>query len=58
MRVDTDVLEWLKSQGSGYPSRLNFILRKRHAGSAVLGLCDLVLRCKLGCSPIEYLGNS
>jgi uncharacterized protein (DUF4415 family) len=27
VRVDADVLEWLKSQGSGYQSRLNSILR-------------------------------
>ncbi len=27
VRVDADVLEWLKSQGSGYQSRLNNILR-------------------------------
>jgi uncharacterized protein (DUF4415 family) len=32
VRVDADVLEWLKSQGSGYQSRLNDILR-----SAMLG---------------------
>ena len=27
-RVDADVLEWLKSQGSGYQSRINAILRR------------------------------
>ncbi len=27
VRVDADVLEWLKSQGKGYQSRLNDILR-------------------------------
>ena len=27
VRVDADVLEWLKSQGKGYQSRLNEILR-------------------------------
>jgi uncharacterized protein (DUF4415 family) len=27
VRIDTDVLEWLKSQGRGYQSRLNDILR-------------------------------
>jgi uncharacterized protein (DUF4415 family) len=32
VRLDADVLEWLKSQGSGYQSRLNDILR-----SAMLG---------------------
>ena len=27
VRIDSDVLEWLKSQGKGYQSRLNKILR-------------------------------
>jgi uncharacterized protein (DUF4415 family) len=27
-RVDADVLAWLKSQGKGYQSRLNAILRR------------------------------
>ena len=27
-RVDADVLEWLKSQGEGYQSRINAILRR------------------------------
>lgn len=27
VRVDTDVLEWMKSQGKGYQSRINAILR-------------------------------
>lgn len=27
VRIDADVLEWLKSQGKGYQSRLNDILR-------------------------------
>lgn len=27
LRVDTDVLEWMKSQGKGYQSRINAILR-------------------------------
>ena len=27
-RVDADVLEWLKSQGKGYQSRINAILRR------------------------------
>lgn len=27
-RVDADVLQWLKSQGEGYPSRVNAILRR------------------------------
>lgn len=27
-RVDTDVLDWLQSQGKGYQSRINAILRR------------------------------
>lgn len=27
VRIDADVIEWLKGQGSGYQSRLNDILR-------------------------------
>jgi uncharacterized protein (DUF4415 family) len=27
-RLDSDVLHWLKSQGKGYQSRMNEILRK------------------------------
>ena len=27
VRIDSDVVEWLKSQGKGYQSRLNQILR-------------------------------
>jgi uncharacterized protein (DUF4415 family) len=27
VRIDADVLEWLKSQGNGYQSRMNSILR-------------------------------
>jgi uncharacterized protein (DUF4415 family) len=27
-RVDADVLDWLKSQGKGYQSRINAILRR------------------------------
>ena len=27
LRLDADVLEWLKSQGKGYQSRINAILR-------------------------------
>ena len=34
IRVDADVLEWLKSQGSGYQSRLNDILRNAMMGSS------------------------
>jgi uncharacterized protein (DUF4415 family) len=32
-RVDADVLEWLKSQGKGYQSRLNAILRREMLAS-------------------------
>ncbi len=31
IRVDADVLAWLKSQGKGYQTRLNAILRERRA---------------------------
>ena len=27
LRVDTDVLEWMQSQGKGYQSRINAVLR-------------------------------
>ena len=27
LRIDTDVLEWLKAQGTGYQSRINAVLR-------------------------------
>ncbi len=33
VRIDADVLEWLKSQGSGYQSRLNDILRNAMLGA-------------------------
>ena len=32
-RVDTDVLEWLKSQGKGYQARMNAILRREMLAS-------------------------
>jgi uncharacterized protein (DUF4415 family) len=32
-RVDADVLEWLKSQGRGYQSRINAILRREMLAS-------------------------
>lgn len=32
VRIDADVLEWLKGQGSGYQSRLNEIPAGCHAG--------------------------
>jgi uncharacterized protein (DUF4415 family) len=28
VRIDADVLAWLKSQGAGYQTRLNAILRR------------------------------
>ena len=34
VRIDADVLEWLKSQGSGYQSRLNDILRNAMLGAS------------------------
>jgi uncharacterized protein (DUF4415 family) len=37
VRLDADVLEWLKSQGKGYHSRINAILRsyyEAHRGDA------------------------
>jgi uncharacterized protein (DUF4415 family) len=33
-RVDADVLEWLKSQGKGYQSRINAILRREMLAAA------------------------
>ena len=27
LRLDTDILDWMKSQGKGYQSRINAILR-------------------------------
>jgi uncharacterized protein (DUF4415 family) len=35
-RVDSDVLHWLKSQGKGYQSRLNEILREKMVESLKL----------------------
>ena len=32
-RVDADVLEWLKSQGKGYQSRINAVLRREMLAS-------------------------
>ena len=34
LRVDADVLEWLKSQGPGYQTRINAILRAFKDASA------------------------
>ena len=28
LRIDSDVLMWLRGQGKGYQSRINFILRR------------------------------
>ena len=28
LRVDTEIVEWLKSKGPGYQTRINLILRK------------------------------
>jgi len=33
-RVDADVIEWLKSHGKGYQSRMNAILRREMLGSS------------------------
>jgi uncharacterized protein (DUF4415 family) len=37
VRIDADVLEWLRSQGAGYQSRLNAILRAAMLASGVSG---------------------
>ena len=34
LRVDQDVLEWFKSQGSGYQTRINAVLRAFRDASA------------------------
>jgi uncharacterized protein (DUF4415 family) len=34
LRVDADVLEWLKAQGPGYQTRINAILRAFNEASA------------------------
>lgn len=36
-RVDADVLEWLKSQGKGYQSRINAILRREMLSASKQG---------------------
>jgi uncharacterized protein (DUF4415 family) len=36
-RVDADVLEWLKSHGKGYQSRINAILRREMLAAAKAG---------------------
>ena len=40
MRVDTDALAWLKSQGSGYQTRMNEILRQAMIKKASSGNCQ------------------
>ena len=32
MRIDTDVLEWFRSQGKGYQTRINAVLRAHAFG--------------------------
>lgn len=34
VRIDADVIEWLKSQGQGYQGRLNAILRAAMLGNS------------------------
>jgi len=34
LRVDTDVLEWFKAQGTGYQTRINAVLRAFKEASA------------------------
>ena len=34
VRIDADVIEWLKSQGEGYQSRLDAILRAAMLGDS------------------------
>jgi len=35
MRLDTDVIEWLKSYGGGYQTRVNLLLRHAMASSSM-----------------------
>jgi uncharacterized protein (DUF4415 family) len=35
MRLDGDVIDWLKSYGKGYQTRVNFLLRHAMASTAV-----------------------
>jgi uncharacterized protein (DUF4415 family) len=37
MRVDADVLEWLKGYGKGYQTRVNFLLRHAMASASGRG---------------------
>lgn len=34
LRIDADVVEWFKSQGSGYQTRINEVLREAMTGKA------------------------
>jgi hypothetical protein len=34
IRLDTDVLQWLKAHGRGYQTRINYILRAAMEGQA------------------------
>ncbi len=34
LRVDTDVLDWMKAQGKGYQSRMNAVLRAYYEANA------------------------
>lgn len=34
LRIDADVVEWFKSQGSGYQTRINDVLREAMTGKA------------------------
>lgn len=35
LRIDVDVLEWFKSQGTGYQSKMNAVLRAFRDASAI-----------------------
>lgn len=35
LRIDTEVLEWFRAQGTGYQSRINALLRAYHDASRV-----------------------
>ena len=45
MRLDQDVLEWLKAYGKGYQTRVNLLLRHAMASS---GMTRPVRRARLG----------
>jgi uncharacterized protein (DUF4415 family) len=48
MRLDTDVLEWLKSYGSGYQTRVNLLLRHAMASSPSRGRTAKAARKRRG----------